>query len=549
MALRWLCAVLLALPGAWGDCGQPPRFAFAEPLEPLKESYAVNTTLRYKCRPGYTVAKSPLVTCRSFGWSSELDFCIGKSCGPPDITNGNFNYTTNLLFGATITFSCNVGYRLVGEPSVQCVLKGNEVAWNKIPYCTSIPCLSPPAIENGQFIGGDRDFTFGMAVTYRCNRNFALIGDATIHCMTDDNLEGKWSGPAPECKMVRCNSPEVKNGRRLSGFGTVYTYKNTVTFECNPGHLLNGSSVVTCEADNTWKPPLPTCDPIHCGPAPRFPFAELTRAVGESSLAGTKLGYQCKPGYTAASGKSSVVTCLSDTTWSADPDFCIRQQCTPPTTENGDVIADNFLFETVVAFTCHPGYELKGPSSAKCVVSGNGVDWDTASPYCERQLPDVLCEEPPMIDNGMHNGTKGTDFFHGSVVVYKCKDGFTLAGAASIHCKVDHQYRGVWSKPTPECKGDVPPVGQFPYVLCRKPPTIDNGMHNGTKGTDFVHGSVVVYKCKDGFTLAGAAFLQCIAGDQNQGVWSKPAPECRGGANMIVVGIFPLLLAMLITNV
>ena len=133
-----------------------------------------------------------------------------------------------------------------------------------------------------------------------------------------------------------------------------------------------------------------------------------------------------------------------------------------------------------------------------------------------------------MIDNGMHNGTKGTDFVHGSVVVYKCKDGFTLAGAASIHCKVDHQYRGVWSKPTPECKGDVPPVGQFPYVLCGKPPTIDNGMHNGTKGTDFVHGSTVAYKCNDGFTLAGAAFLQCLAGDQNQGVWSKPAPECRG---------------------
>lgn len=61
--------------------------------------------------------------------------------------------------------------------------------------------------------------------------------------------------------MVRCKNPEVKNGRKLSGFGTEYKYKDTVAFECNPGHLLNGSSVVTCEADNTWKPPVPTCDP------------------------------------------------------------------------------------------------------------------------------------------------------------------------------------------------------------------------------------------------------------------------------------------------
>ncbi|XP_028940461.1 complement receptor type 1 [Antrostomus carolinensis] len=476
MALRWLCAMLLALPGVWGVCQQPPRFVFAEPPTPLKESYPTGIELRYKCRPGYVMAsgKSPKVTCLSnSSWSATSDFCIGKSCGLPDIRNGKFNYTTNLLFGATITYTCNIGYRLVGKPSAQCVLKDKEVYWDNIPECDSIPCSPPPVIENGQLINGDRDFTFGMAVSYSCDRDFALIGNATIHCTVDDNLEGMWSGPAPECKVVRCENPKVKNGKRLSGFGTKHTYKNTVTFGCNPGHLLNGSGVVTCEADSTWKPPLPTCDPIYCGPAPQFLFAESERAVGDSSLAGTKLMYRCKPGYTAAHGMSSVVTCLSDGTWSADPDFCIRQECPHPMIENGDVIADNFLFETVVTFICHSGYELK-KSSAKCVVSGDGVDWDTAPPYCKRQFPDVLCGEPP---------------------------------------------------------------------------TIDNGMHNGGKDTEFVHGSTVAYKCNDGFILVGEAFLQCIARDQYSGVWNKPPPECRGGANIIIVGILPLLLAMLVMNI
>ncbi|XP_074019626.1 complement receptor type 1 [Numenius arquata] len=536
MGLRWLCAVLLALPGvAWGDCPPPPRFVFAEPSGPLKDSYAEGDRVRYRCRPGYTVAASklPEITCEAGSrWSENPDFCIGKSCGEPEIPNGNFEYSTDLRFGATVNFTCNEGYRLVGAPSSQCVLKGNDVYWKEIPRCDIIPCPPPPEIENGQIINGHTDFVFGMVVTYSCNKNFALIGDDKIHCTMDDNLEGKWSGPAPECKVVKCENPEVKNGRKLSGFGTDHTYKNTVTFECDPGHVLNGSSVVTCEADSTWKPPLPTCDPVYCGPAPRFPFAELMGSAGDRYPAETKLTYRCKPGYTAAKGKSSVVTCLIDATWSADSDFCTRQQCSPPRIENGDVIADNFLFETVVTFTCHPGYELK-KSSAKCVVSGNGVDWDTAPPYCERQRPDGLCEEPPTIDNGVHNGTKGTDFVHGSVVVYKCRDGFTLAGAASIHCIVDHQHHGVWSKPTPECKRDDGPVE---HVLCGKPPTIDNGVHNGTKSTTFAHGSVVVYKCRDGFTLAGAAFLQCMAGDQAQGVWSKPTPECRGGANIIIVG-------------
>lgn len=47
--------------------------------------------------------------------------------------------------------------------------------------------------------------------------------------------------------------------------------------------------------------------------------------MAEGFVAGTELKYQCKPGYTAASGKPSVVTCLRDGTWSADVDFCIRE--------------------------------------------------------------------------------------------------------------------------------------------------------------------------------------------------------------------------------
>ncbi|XP_010154539.1 PREDICTED: complement receptor type 2-like, partial [Eurypyga helias] len=370
----------------------------------------------------------PLVTCLNTSlWHANPDFCVAKSCTPPDIMNGNFNYTTDLVLGTTIIYTCDMGYRLVGQESAQCVLHNNEVFWDNVPYCASIPCSPPPAIENGQSSDGNRDFTFGMAVTYTCNRGFSLIGDPTIHCTVNKDLEGVWSGPPPECKVVRCKNPEVKNGKKLSGFGTEYTYRHTVTFECYPGYLLNGSSTVTCEADNSWNPPVPTCEP--------------------------------------------------------------------------------------------------------------------------GQHPNALCKEPPTVDNGMHNGTKSTDFVPGSVVVYKCKDGFTLTGAASIHCKVDHQHQGVWSKPTPECQSDVPPVGEHPNALCKEPPTVDNGMHNGTKGTDFVHGSVVVYKCKDGFTLTGVGVLRCIARDEYRGVWSKPPPECRGGANMIIVGIFPLLLAMLIMNI
>ncbi|NWH68784.1 CR1 protein, partial [Geococcyx californianus] len=93
-------------------CQQPPRFVFAEPPLPLKDSYDVGTALRYSCRPGYRMAegKSPVVTCLpSSEWSSDPDFCIGKSCVPPEITNGNFEFTTDLTLGATINYTCDFG--------------------------------------------------------------------------------------------------------------------------------------------------------------------------------------------------------------------------------------------------------------------------------------------------------------------------------------------------------------------------------------------------------------------------------------------------------
>uniref|UniRef100_A0A674JUL5 Sushi domain-containing protein n=1 Tax=Terrapene triunguis TaxID=2587831 RepID=A0A674JUL5_9SAUR len=126
--------------------------------------------------------------------------------------------------------------------------------------CCSIPCRPPPDITNGSHTGqSEQQFLYGSAVTYKCDQGFSLIGEATIHCTMKNNVDGEWSGPAPECKVVRCPEPEVKNGKKQSGFGPDYSYGNTVIFECDSGYTLNGSSSVKCEANNSWVPSLPTC--------------------------------------------------------------------------------------------------------------------------------------------------------------------------------------------------------------------------------------------------------------------------------------------------
>uniref|UniRef100_A0A8C0HAI0 Sushi domain-containing protein n=1 Tax=Chelonoidis abingdonii TaxID=106734 RepID=A0A8C0HAI0_CHEAB len=109
-------------------------------------------------------------------------------------------------------------------------------------FASAIPCPPPPGITRGSHTGqSGREFIYGSAVTYKCDKGVSLIGAASIHCTTKDKVNGVWSGPAPECKVVRCREPEVEKGKKQSGFGPDYSYGNTVIFECDSGYTLKGS--------------------------------------------------------------------------------------------------------------------------------------------------------------------------------------------------------------------------------------------------------------------------------------------------------------------
>jgi hypothetical protein len=59
--------------------------------------------------------------------------------------------------------------------------------------------------------------------------------------------------------VVKCPFPVVENGQQTSGFQKKYAYKAKVMFKCNQGFVLHGNDMIVCDADNTWKPPVPKC--------------------------------------------------------------------------------------------------------------------------------------------------------------------------------------------------------------------------------------------------------------------------------------------------
>ncbi|XP_077695627.1 complement receptor type 1-like isoform X1 [Eretmochelys imbricata] len=531
-----LLALLLPLPGARGTCDSPPRLHFAELPGVVNNSYPVGTKLKYSCRRGYiwSSGKSPFVTClENSKWSVDAEFCEGRRCKPLELENGRGDLT-DLRFGARVDFSCDEGYRLIGPTFAQCVIVGNGVDWDtEVPLCEAIPCRPPPDITQGSHNGqSGEEFSFGSAVTYKCDPGLSLIGEASIHCTTKDHFNGEWSGPAPECKVVKCPEPEVKNGRKQSGFGPDYSYGNAVIFACDSGYTLHGSSSVRCEANNSWVPSLPTCLRT-CDSPPRLHFAELPGGVKNSYPVGTKLQYSCRPGYILSSGKSRFVTCLENSKWSVDAEFCEGRRCKPLKLENGRGDLTDLRFGARVDFSCDEGYRLIGPTSAQCVIVGNGVDWDTEVPLCQA----IPCRPPPDITQGSHNGQSGEEFSFGSAVTYKCDPGLSLIGEASIHCTTKDHFNGEWSGPAPECKGtcDSPPRLHFAEL----PEGVKNSYPVGTK---------LQYSCRPGYILSSgkSRFVTCLENSK----WSVEAEFCEGlnTGTMIAIGKMRVILAVLITN-
>uniref|UniRef100_A0ABM5G6R9 Complement decay-accelerating factor-like n=1 Tax=Pogona vitticeps TaxID=103695 RepID=A0ABM5G6R9_9SAUR len=145
------------------SCVKPPRSSFAKTNpKDIRSYYLAKTNVSYLCRPGYDSIPgiSSVVTCHeNYTWSTLPVFCKGKSCGDPGKPeNGDTVILTDLLYMAKVNFTCKKGFRLIGSPSTQCVLKGEGVEWEtKPPECQPFTTLTTlVTVTMGQTeLGGD----------------------------------------------------------------------------------------------------------------------------------------------------------------------------------------------------------------------------------------------------------------------------------------------------------------------------------------------------------------------------------------------------------
>ncbi|XP_078500641.1 membrane cofactor protein-like isoform X2 [Lissotriton helveticus] len=378
------------------SCKFPTRFDFAEVLEMYinQNVFPVGTNVTYKCRPGYVPLRrrSNTITCLdTLQWSTVPEFCERKDCGNPgEPMNGGVNYEyddkgeVDTKFGSEATFFCNPGFNMLGRKKRTCAANG----WtNAVPKCEAVICQQPPDIVDGTHSSaGQEEFNYQASITYSCNnKQLWLIGEASIHC----TQYGNWSGPAPECKAVRCSNPDIPDAVRTSGFGTSHSYRDSITFKCRDGFVMNGSNVIQCGADNEWNPPVPTCraSVVTCSDPPRILNGE--HSSQPPFHVGASVTYRCKSANFNLHGDPTI-RCQSDGTWSSPTPECKAEYCELPNIPHGKTSepTSSPSHNDIIEIMCDSLYTLHGESRIQC---GEDKQWQPVVPECYLSSIFIAC--------------------------------------------------------------------------------------------------------------------------------------------------------------
>lgn len=156
----------------------------------------------------------PVLTCTEPGvWSPSpppANFtCIPDDCPPTDpIAYGIGCGPTPV--GKTCTFSCNPGYRLVGQSTFECLFKLSDTGfeceriWQSapLPVCTPITCNPSSLVTpiNG-FLENCQNLGLNQECRVVCSPGYYLVPNSPVLRCTDN---GWVPQVLPQCQPIRC---------------------------------------------------------------------------------------------------------------------------------------------------------------------------------------------------------------------------------------------------------------------------------------------------------------------------------------------------------
>ena len=130
-------------------------------------------------------------------WEPESPSCEETLC-PALVTpeHAIMNLTT-LRIGGKATFSCEHGYKLLGDNDINCLSSGSWSGWP--PGCVEVDCGQPYNVENSRMFLVNDSTKYGAMVEYLCIPPHKREGPFQRQC----EITGHWSGQDPVCYIPK----------------------------------------------------------------------------------------------------------------------------------------------------------------------------------------------------------------------------------------------------------------------------------------------------------------------------------------------------------
>uniref|UniRef100_A0A8K9V7L3 CUB and Sushi multiple domains 2 n=1 Tax=Oncorhynchus mykiss TaxID=8022 RepID=A0A8K9V7L3_ONCMY len=459
----------------------------------IGENYNYRGSVVYQCNPGFRLIGVSVRICeQDHRWSGRTPVCVPITCGHPGNPSFGFTQGTQFNLNDIVHFACNTGYVLQGAVKSHCQSNGQ---WsNTLPKCKIVNCTEPGHVEDSvrQVTSeGPGRYSFQTAVSYHCNPGYYLLGTSTLSCQGD----GTWDRTLPKCLLVLCDRPSMPPYAQISGDRR--TVGSVIRFSCIGQRTVIGNTTRTCQLGGQWSGSLPHCSGESSGLCgdPGIPGHGIR--LGEDFSVGSVVGFSCEQGYVLRG--SSERTCQPNSTWVGTQPECHVISCgNPGTPRNSQILShDGLVFSRSITYTCRDGYYSNGLLTRHCTVNGT---WTGSMPECTV----IMCGDPGVPANGLR---LGSEFTYNSTVSFQCAPGFTMDAdrASTLVCTKDR----TWNGTKPQCKA----------IVCTAPPPIPNGQ---VVGTDFTWGNSVSYACNQGYQLSLPTMITC----QGNGTWIGEKPQC-----------------------
>ncbi|XP_019402047.1 PREDICTED: complement receptor type 2-like [Crocodylus porosus] len=168
-------------------------------------------------------------------------------------------------YGSKVTYSCAEGLSLIGESSIYCTSgNGVNLTWSgPAPRCKFVRCPMP-VVHNGRTISDITAFLYGATVQFSCNKGYRIDGNGESWCQEDSTWSSPEPTCQPvQCPKPKVENGRMVNPTSEKPW---YKVNETVSFKCSPGYQFSGhwylpvteTWKITCSADGNWTT-FPTC--------------------------------------------------------------------------------------------------------------------------------------------------------------------------------------------------------------------------------------------------------------------------------------------------